>query len=61
MTFKILTSDTNKVLYYSEVCPADDSTSANLNVEPLAVSKVVKSLTGNVDNSGFEEPSIDFT
>ena len=58
MTFKILTSDTNKVINRSNVRPADDPASANLKVEPLAVPKVVKSLTDDVNDSGFDEPPL---
>ena len=58
MTFKILTSDANKVLHCSNVRPADDPASTNLRAEPLAVSKVVKSLSDDVDNSIFEEPPL---
>ena len=58
MTFKILTSDTNKVLYRSNVRPADDHTSINLRDEPLAMPKIVKSLADDVDDSNFEEPSL---
>ena len=58
MTFKILTSDTNKVLHRSNVRPADDPVSANLRAEPLVVPKVAKSLSDNVDESNFEEPPL---
>lgn len=58
MTFKILTSDTNKVSHCSNVRPADDPISANSRAESLAVPKVVKSLSDDVDNSTFEEPPL---
>ena len=60
MTFKILTSNTNKVFYHSEVRPTDHSISVNLKVEALTVPKVVKPLTDDVGDSSFEElPIID--
>ena len=37
MTFKILTSDTNKIIHRSNVRPADNPASVNLKVEPLTV------------------------
>ena len=46
------------MLYHSEVYSADDPASANFKVEPLAVPKVVKSLTDDINDSGFKELSI---
>ena len=57
-TFKILTSDTNKILHRSRARPADDLVSMNLRAEPLAVPKVVKSLSDDVGISIFEEPPL---
>ena len=58
MTFKVLTGNTNKALHRSNVRPADDPTSANLKVEPLAVPKVVKSLADHINDSVFKEPPL---
>ena len=55
MTFKILTSNANKVLHCSNARPADDLASVNLRAEPLAVLKIVKSLSDDVNESIFEE------
>ena len=58
MTFKILTSNTNKVLHRSNVRPADDPSSPNLRADPLTVPRVVKSLSDDIDESIFEEPPL---
>ena len=58
MTFKILTSDTNKTLHGSNVHPADDTSSLNLRAESLTVPQVVKSLNDDISDSTFDVPSL---
>ena len=49
MTFKILTSSTDKILCSSNVRPANDPTSLNIRADPLTVPKVVQSLREEED------------
>lgn len=54
MTFKILTTNDNRVLPRSNVRPSDNSTSINLLSEPIIVLKVVRSLQD--DDTVFKDP-----
>ena len=56
MTFKILTGDTNKILYRSNVRPGDDPSSANINSDLLTVPNIFKSLRDSDDVSTFDAP-----
>ena len=59
MTFKLLTVDTNKIIYRSNVCSAEDPDYPNLHIDPLSnksLPQFVKSKTDPLDTVADDDP-----